>query len=273
VPQYDVSPSEILTKVRLFHAITHRLVNGAVEGDRAKIRAQWLEALDPRTVATMTKSAAEIHNDICDLWGDLIPMKPMPHKPTADSDDVDPVIRTECDRAAVRAVLDRLIAAAVEREIDASRFYDVTGDVAGATVQKWDAAWSLVRSLNARANAELRAPAHDRRGAVVGATGNGATAGEGAKSKRAGRHRRKPKELTQRQRAVVELHEVQNQTLAAIADAWGKSPQSVQQLYERAKANPGYRKSRSVDLSAAKPLHASDSATTQRRVDGRRSYA
>ncbi len=68
--------------------------------------------------------------------------------------------------------------------------------------------------------------------------------------------RGKAKELTKKQANVVEMVDGHNQSFVEIARLWGHSTQSVQQLYERARKNPGYKKPRSVNLSKAKPLHA-----------------
>ena len=84
------------------------------------------------------------------------------------------------------------------------------------------------------------------------AAGGQGGAGAGRRARRRGKRAR---ELTPKQAKVVELHDVQNQSFGTIASVWGKSIQSVQQLYERAKVNPGYKKARSINLARTKALH------------------
>jgi len=71
------------------------------------------------------------------------------------------------------------------------------------------------------------------------------------------RHSRrgKAKELTPKQKMVVVMHEINHQSFVEIAALWKCRPQAVQQLFQRAIKNPGYKGSRSVNLSKSKRLN------------------
>jgi hypothetical protein len=78
------------------------------------------------------------------------------------------------------------------------------------------------------------------------------------------RTRRRPATtLTAKQETVVEMRERYKQTFSAIARLLECSPQAANQLYERAKANPGY-KCQSVGKRKTGPLHSNTQGRTDR---------
>ncbi len=91
-----------------------------------------------------------------------------------------------------------------------------------------------------------------RAAAAVGVNGRRRN-GIGRKTKKS---RGPERRLTAPQEAMVAAIEDHKLSVPDIAKTRGCTHQAVYQLYARAKRNPGYKKRRSVNLSAAKPLHS-----------------
>jgi DNA invertase Pin-like site-specific DNA recombinase len=79
--------------------------------------------------------------------------------------------------------------------------------------------------------------------------------------------RGKAKELTKQQDAVVAAIEDHKLSVAEIAKSRGCSDKAVYAIYKRAKENPAYKKHRSMNLGAAKPLHSNIQRKSDRDAD------
>lgn len=124
MPQSKIPPDRILELIKAYHAIGGRFVN-SIPLSSEESRTHWNTVLSEQYLAAVAPTDAQQRRS-CEL----------------------------VDQVALSRILGELARVAGEHGLDASCIYDVTGNMLGATIEKWDKTWSFVRVIHDSARAE-----------------------------------------------------------------------------------------------------------------------